>query len=152
MDEIRSCDGSGSKVKSLTFELPFKLNKECFQIMFNKPISERHSHGRILAHPCPTPSKYLYKFKGWQCVVCLLVCLLTWSCVSGSIYCCTFVYGVQYNSRLHQLSLVLRPKHHSSDHVTSHEILIPKCGEEIFSNRQLGMRVYIRIVMIMVLE
>ena len=32
------------------------------------------------------------------------------------------------------------------------EILVQKWRERIFSNRQLGMRVHIRIVMIMVLE
>jgi hypothetical protein len=32
------------------------------------------------------------------------------------------------------------------------KILMQKCGERIFSNRQLGMEVYTRLVMIMVLE
>jgi len=41
------------------------------------------------------------------------------------------------------------PKCHIQIHL---EILMQKWGERIFSNRQLGMRVYIRIVVIMVSE
>ena len=33
-----------------------------------------------------------------------------------------------------------------------YEILMQNCGESVFSNQQFGMTVYVRIVMIMVLE